>query len=396
MKFTHGNYFLRTISDYGVKTTGKSAYRLTVLTTQQVMSSTALMRPAAQPSTPSTVARQTSQSPAARTPVSTPSTRLPSILLTPKTSQVTAIPASSPATQLTPSQSTPGKWQHPRMEEVVKRQHANHFDADNVRAILVTVAGLVSTLAVKPALNIITSSTVVRSSTTSCALLALRVLLVAALAFSARPLWQAPDTCEDIPLSAPQRHALGLPPLSRPATPQEQAQYVTPPRYSRSNSPSLNDSVRAQARGSPLSGRGSPLDSSLRRHSSGYGSPLESFLPSQSLSASPSGLQRQRSGSGSPYSPLPDRIQSSSSANDLLRRSSFGFDSPRRETETYERGSGSPSGLGKSGRASVGLNSKWLYQKGRGSPAGMASGKASPTGSGWGTGSVFGSAGTIT
>ncbi|KAK6439420.1 hypothetical protein LTR95_004368 [Oleoguttula sp. CCFEE 5521] len=362
------------------------------------MSSTALMRPAARPSTPNTVARQTTQSPAARTPVTTPSTRLPSILLTPKTSQVTAVPASSPATPLTPSQSTPGRWQHPRMEEIVKRQHANHFDTDNVRAILVTLAGLVSTLAVKPTLNLVTSPAVVRASTTSYALLVLRALLLAALAFSARPLWRTPDTCEDIPLSAPQRHALGLPPLSRPATPQEEAQYVTPPRYSRSNSPSLHDSMRAQARGSPLSGRGSPLDSSLRRHSSGYGSPLESFLPSQSSSASPSGLQRQRSGSGSgsPYSPLPHRIQSSSSANDLLRRSSFGIDSPRRETESYERGSASPGGLGKSGRASVGLNSKWLYQRGRGSPAGMASGKASPTGSGWGTGSVFGSAGTIT
>jgi hypothetical protein len=36
----------------------------------------------------------------------------------------------------------------------------------------------------------------------------------------------------------------------------------------------------------------------------------------------------------------------------------------------------------KSGRASVGLNSKWLYQKGRASPGLVG-------GSGWGTGSVF-------
>jgi hypothetical protein len=37
-------------------------------------------------------------------------------------------------------------------------------------------------------------------------------------------------------------------------------------------------------------------------------------------------------------------------------------------------------------RASVGLNSKWLYEKGRASP-----GSSSPAkfGSGWGTGSVF-------
>ena len=37
-------------------------------------------------------------------------------------------------------------------------------------------------------------------------------------------------------------------------------------------------------------------------------------------------------------------------------------------------------------RASVGLNSKWLYEKGRGSPGAVGVGV---TGAGWGTGSVF-------
>jgi nucleoporin POM34 len=185
------------------------------------------------------------------------------------------------------------------------------------------------------------------------------------MAITLSPLFRKPDACEDIPLTPQQRHALGLPPMSRPATPQEEAQYVTPPRYSRSATPrssfgsagSFADSLRVQARGSPLSGRGSQLDASFN---------------------SPFGSTRRGSGSGSPYSasPLKDKIFSNS---EVGRRGSLGSSSR-----------GSPMGGdfdpmsstgAKSGRASVGLNSKWLYQKGRASPG--------LVGNGWGTGSVF-------
>lgn len=163
--------------------------------------------------------------------------------------------------------------------------------------------------------------------------------------------------------------------MSRPATPQEEAQYVTPPRYSRSATPrsslgsagSLADSLRVQARGSPLSGRGSPLDASMSINS-------------------PFGSTRRGSGSGSPFSasPLKDKMLSNS---ELGRRGSFGSSMGRRESLGSPRGSpmggdfDNLSSPAKSGRASVGLNSKWLYQKGRASP-GLA-------GNGWGTGSVF-------
>lgn len=114
--------------------------------------------------------------------------------------------------------------------------------------------------------------------------------------------------------------------------------------------------MRVQARASPLSGRGSPLDSSV---------------------VSPFGSARRGSGSGSPFSasPLKDKVLSNS---ELGRRGSLGSSRGSPLGGDFD-GFGSPSA--KSGRASVGLNSKWLYQKGRASP-GM-------TGSGWGTGSVF-------
>jgi nucleoporin POM34 len=154
--------------------------------------------------------------------------------------------------------------------------------------------------------------------------------------------------------------------MSRPATPQEEAEYVTPPRYSRSATPrssfgsagSFADSLRVQARGSPLSGRGSPFDA---------GSSVNS----------PFGSTRRASGSGSPFSasPLKDKMFSTS---ELGRRGSLGSSRGSPMGGDFDAIS-SPA---KSGRASVGLNSKWLYQKGRASPS-LA------VGNGWGTGSVF-------
>jgi nucleoporin POM34 len=194
---------------------------------------------------------------------------------------------------------------------------------------------------------------------------AVQLLLLINMAITLAPIFRRPDACEDIPLTPQQRHALGLPPMSRPATPQEEAQYVTPPRYSRSATPrssfgsagSFADSMRVQARASPLSGRGSPnLDSSITL---------------------PFGSARRGSSSGSPFSasPLKDKIFNTS---ELGRRGSFGSSRGSLMGGDFDQ-MNSPGA--KSGRASVGLNSKWLYQKGRNSP-GMV-------GNSWGTGSVF-------
>lgn len=75
--------------------------------------------------------------------------------------------------------------------------------------------------------------------------------------------------------------------------------------------------------------------------------------------------------------------------SELGRRGSFG--SPRGSPlgassggDVFDNAFASPGA--KSGRASVGLNSKWLYQKGRPSPNGLGKGGGN---NGWGTGSVF-------
>ncbi|EFY84550.1 nuclear pore complex component, putative [Metarhizium acridum CQMa 102] len=149
------------------------------------------------------------------------------------------------------------------------------------------------------------------------------------------PLVRAKDDLSDIPLTAAQRKLLGLPPTSAPPTPD--AKFSTPPRYSRT--PSIAGSVgsRGSYASSPLSGRGSPL------------------------------IQGSFGASGSQYSPVGTPVfQKSMSGLGNGRRSSFGSGSPFGQSTSAnlfsDPGSPSPSG-GK--RTSVGLNSKWLYERGR-------------------------------
>lgn len=186
----------------------------------------------------------------------------------------------------------------------------------------------------------------------SYALLVLRLILLINIAIALSPIFRKPDTCEDIPLTPSQRQLLGLPPMSRPATPQEKEQYVTPPRYSRSNTPkgrsSSSSSLRAEVSGSPSSAFGTPLSDSTFR-------------------------------GASPSQPSSRRVSSNDPLQRRLNYAASRTNSPLSTSEFDAAGSvNTPT---RNNRASVGLNSKWLYEKGRASPTGSASG--------WGTGSVF-------
>lgn len=142
------------------------------------------------------------------------------------------------------------------------------------------------------------------------------------------PLIRRKDDLSDIPLTPAQRKLLGLPPTDTPPVPG--SQYITPPRYARSPTPH-SGSPNSNYSNSPLSGKGSPSQ----------GTPK-----------------------GSPFSP---------NASPLLHKAVGGFGGTRRPSY------GSPSPLGPGSRldmpgtpspsagkpASVGLNSKWLYEKGR-------------------------------
>jgi nucleoporin POM34 len=146
------------------------------------------------------------------------------------------------------------------------------------------------------------------------------------------PLFRREDDFSDIPLTPAQRKLLGLQPASVPPTPD--VKFSTPPRYSRT--PSIAGSVgsRGSYASSPLSGKGSPIV---------QGAP------------------------GSPYSPMGSPLVNKGlDLGASGRRSSIGslgsFGASTGSALFADPGTPSPSG---SKRTSVGLNNKWLYERGR-------------------------------
>ncbi|KAF2483679.1 nuclear pore complex component-domain-containing protein [Neohortaea acidophila] len=248
--------------------------------------------------------------------------------------------------------STPGRWQHPRLNEITQRQSRTNFDRSNVFAVLWSCFFLFLSFGVHSVLHTVvpTNTLVSLGKTPTYTLLATRLLILANITLSLAPLFRTPDACEDIPLSPTQRKLFGLPPLSRPATPQEKEQWVTPPRYARS------------ASGTPLSATsslqpevsGSPLDFSGRKSS------FPNSPAFRSPSGSPASAMGTRHGSGERR-----RLSYTATRSSPLSVSEFdAAGSVNTPTKTNHR-------------ASVGLNNKWLYEKGK------------ANGSGWGTGSVF-------
>jgi nucleoporin POM34 len=137
-----------------------------------------------------------------------------------------------------------------------------------------------------------------------------------------------PDEIVDIPLTPSQRAAMGLKtgvqPAPVPGSPYASPNYVTPPRYQRST----------------------PRSNSLSNQEySSSGSPRASLGMSTSNSPSPM-FQRSLSGSA------PQRLSYGSSMSNSLFSDSSSSMTP---------GTPTPS----TGKASVGLNNKWLYEKRR-------------------------------
>lgn len=173
-------------------------------------------------------------------------------------------------------------------------------------------------------------------------ILVLQVFFVFNITMACSPLFRVRDEIEDIPLTPSQRALLGLKPSSAPLTPGQS--YITPPRYARSSTPRLSASAQRLASGSPLSQRAAS-PSSLDR----------------------SALGQSKGASGSPYaSPL---MQKALGGASTARRLSYGS-SPLDISNGVGALPATPTTGLASGKASVGLNSKWLYERGRGSPSG--------------------------
>ncbi|KAM0435254.1 hypothetical protein ACHAPT_003347 [Fusarium lateritium] len=231
-----------------------------------------------------------------------------------------------------PVTDSPGTWRHPRLDEITRRRNATTFSEKNVRQIAYNVIALLGFWSAQLLARLNIGSKAVPTSFRiylSWAWFILQLIPFINIGIACLPLIRPKDDLSDIPLTAAQRSLLGLDPSSAAPTPD--AKFSTPPRYSRT--PSIAGSVgsRGSYTSSPLSGRGSPaLQGST-------GSPLGSPLFQKSVGNFGNG-RRSSIGSASPFGASSTAIP---------------FPDPT---------SPSPSG-GK--RTSVGLNSKWLYEKGR-------------------------------
>lgn len=248
----------------------------------------------------------------------------------------TPVRPSTPITQSAPSTPTTGTWKHPKLDEIVRRQNAARFSADDVKKVLYNVAGIAAVCllgrsvwdsfpamfhpgkALQPYADYVYHS--------------LNVVFVFNIIMACLPLFRTRDDISDIALTPGQRKLMGLPPISTPPTPG--SRYITPPRYARTPTPlSGSPASRGNYSGSPLSGKGSPSSGSM---SGTPFSPGASPLLQKAMGGGLNGNRRHSYGSPSPLGPGVSRVP---------------------ETP----GTPSPAAKG----VNVGLNSKWLYDKTR-------------------------------
>ncbi|KAF1969765.1 hypothetical protein BU23DRAFT_557391 [Bimuria novae-zelandiae CBS 107.79] len=257
--------------------------------------------------------------------------------ITPRTPVSTPV---TPSTQVE-QDATPGKWKHPKFDEIARRQYATTFDERNVRIIAVNGALMFATFA---APSVISNVALLRilsrpvlvllpQNADSWSLFLLRAFFLfnIARAFMPLALRYYPDDIADIPLTPSQRQAMGLKPgVSVPQTPGSayaSPNYVTPPRYQKSTPRGSFSAQGDRASQSPLSG-----------------SPRASMA---------------KSTSNSPFTP---------GLGSSAKRMSFGGNTPSGSLfgDSFSSSSAAPSTPTPStGRASVGLNNKWLYERRR-------------------------------
>ncbi|KAL2040540.1 hypothetical protein N7G274_006519 [Stereocaulon virgatum] len=241
--------------------------------------------------------------------------------------------------QASTSTPSPGSWRHPRFEEIARRQKANTFNDSNLRRVVWNGGALIALFVASSYPWYQTLNQLAQPLSTPLLLL-FYLLGLYNITIAILPLLRKTDELADIPLTPTQRKLLGLDPNATPPfTPG--TQYITPPRYPRSPTPrTISPANRSSGgdRGTPVSG------------SPSYG---------RDVADSPTG------------SPLWSKAVGST--RELGRRSSYGSPSPLGPGLGGRDGSvlGMPNTPSPTGRgASVGLNSKWLYHRGRSSSGG--------------------------
>ncbi|KAJ6070295.1 hypothetical protein N7467_011614 [Penicillium canescens] len=241
--------------------------------------------------------------------------------------------AATPLAPTSEGTGTPGKWRHPMLAEIVRRQNAATFGEKNVKRLVWNGAAFIMTCALGGTVKeysrkIFDAGDAFRDFSMLLCQLFLFVNILMALS----PLFRPKDNLSDIPLTPTQRSLLGLDPSATPpATPG--TTFATPPRYRLSTS----------RKPSPASRQSSPM----------------------SANAS---FSDRRPSAGTPYSPVSSPLLYKAVSNggmDSGRRQSFGSSSFGASSfGESSLGPSTPSPLaGK--RASLGVKNKWLYERSR-------------------------------
>ncbi|PYH48851.1 uncharacterized protein BP01DRAFT_353152 [Aspergillus saccharolyticus JOP 1030-1] len=282
----------------------------------------------------------------------------------------------SPAIAAIPDQSqTPGKWRHPHLNEVVRRQNAGTFGDRNITKLVWNGAALFALVAFWDTFEayLLWLEHLIQFPTyPDFSLLVLRLVFVFNILYALYPIWGPKDDFSDIPLTPTQRSLLGLDPTATPPlTPG--TTYVTPPKYRLSTSRPASPASRS---GSPLSAN---TGASGRRVSSG-----PSFSPSPSplfqkvvTNSGKDNGRRPSFGSSSPlgrgtsFSPYRESTTSFKESTASFRDSTASFKESTMSTMSNmslstmsSLGPASPSPVGGK-RAALGLSNKWLYERSR-------------------------------
>ncbi|KAI2466526.1 NPCC-domain-containing protein [Annulohypoxylon bovei var. microspora] len=263
----------------------------------------------------------------------------------------TTVTTPKKATPATPVTDSPGTWRHPRLPEIIRRQDATNFSEKNVKRIAINVIAFILCIVAHTMLSRVLSRKWFGYLVwyySRYAYWAILFMPIFNIGTNLLPLVRRKDDLSDIPLTPGQRQLLGLPPSQAPPTPG--SVYSTPPRYARTPSISGSAGSRRSFSGSPSSNNGSPTRGSGNGNGNGIFSGSGSF-----------------SGIGSPGSPLLQKAMNGA------RRSSIGSASPlgvsilgaSTGTSFYGGVPDSPSPATGAKRSTVGLNSKWLYERGR-------------------------------
>ncbi|PYH88985.1 NPCC-domain-containing protein [Aspergillus ellipticus CBS 707.79] len=303
--------------------------------------------------------------------------------------------ASAPAPTPDGSQ-TPGKWRHPHLNEVVRRQNAGTFSDRNIRRLVWNAVALFATWFFG---NTFKSYSFWLQNFSQLptypdlSLLVLRFVFAVNILVAMYPLFRPKDNFADIPLTPTQRSLLGLDPsASHSYTPG--TTYVTPPRYRLSASRTVSPASRS---GSPFS---ASAGASGRRLSAGASfSPSPSPLMHKLVSGGKESGRRPSFGSSSlgrssSFSPFKESASSFKDSTSSFRDSTSSFrdstssfrdstssfrdstSSFRDSTSTFKDSTlstlstmsslapATPSPVGGK-RVSLGLSNKWLYERSR-------------------------------